>query len=99
MTKIKDIFTNLSGVKTSTWIRLIMLVLSLVNLILGAFGIAPITFDENELYAVVSVIFAVITGIVTFWKNNSFTSAAQAADEYFHNQKLVIEDKGEEIAE
>ncbi len=99
MTKIKDIFTNLSGVKVSTWIRLIMLVLSLVNLILGAFGIAPITFDENELYAVVSVIFAVITGIVAFWKNNSFTSAAQAADEYFHNQQLVIEDTGEEITE
>ncbi len=99
MTKIKDIFTNLSGVKTSTWIRLIMLVLSLVNLILGAFGIAPITFDENELYAVVSVIFAVITGIVAFWKNNSFTSAAQAADEYLHNQQLAIEDAGEEIAE
>ena len=99
MTKIKDIFTNLSGVKVSTWIRLIMLVLSLVNLILGAFGIAPITFDENELYAVVSVIFAVITGIVTFWKNNSFTSAAQAADEYFRNQQLAIEDTGEEITE
>lgn len=99
MTKIKDIFTNLSGVKTSTWIRLIMLVLSLVNLILGAFNIAPITFDENELYAVVSVIFAVITGIVTFWKNNSFTSAAQAADEYFHNQQLATEDTGEEITE
>ena len=99
MTKIKDIFTNLSGVKVSTWIRLIMLVLSLVNLILGAFGIAPITFDENELYTVVSVIFAVITGIVTFWKNNSFTSAAQAADEYFRNQQLAIEDTGEEITE
>ena len=99
MTKIKDIFTNLSGVKTSTWIRLIMLVLSLVNLILGAFGIAPITFDENELYTVVSVIFAVITGIVAFWKNNSFTSAAQAADEYFRNQQLAIEDTGEEITE
>ena len=99
MTKIKDVFTNLSGVKNSTWIRLIMLVLSLVNLILGAFGIAPITFDENELYAVVSVIFAVITGIVAFWKNNSFTSAAQAADEYLHNQQLAIEDAGEEIAE
>ena len=99
MTKIKDIFTNLSGVKTSTWIRLIMLVLSLVNLILGAFNVAPITFDENELYAVVSVIFAVITGVVTFWKNNSFTSAAQAADEYFRNQQLAIEDTGEEIAE
>lgn len=99
MTKIKDIFTNLGGVKVSTWIRLIMLVLSLVNLILGAFNIAPITFDENELYAVVSVIFAVITGIVTFWKNNSFTSAAQAADEYFHNQQLATEDTGEEITE
>ena len=99
MTKIKDIFTNLGGVKVSTWIRLIMLVLSLVNLILGAFNIAPITFDESELYAVVSVIFAVITGVVTFWKNNSFTSAAQAADEYFHNQQLATEDTGEEITE
>ena len=99
MTKIKDIFTNLGGVKVSTWIRLIMLVLSLVNLILGAFNIAPITCDENELYTVVSVIFAVITGVVTFWKNNSFTSAAQAADEYLHNQQLAVEDTGEEITE
>lgn len=95
MTKIKDILTNLSGVSVGTWVRLVLMIVSLVNCALGAFGVTPITFEENELYAVISVVFAVVTGLVSFWKNNSFTKAAQAADEYLHNQGFANEDKGD----
>ena len=86
MQKFKDIIENLSNVSGGTWVRLILMVGSLVNLTLGAFGVAGISFDENQLYAIVSVVLAIVTGVVSYWKNNSFTAAAQAADEFLHAQ-------------
>lgn len=85
MQKFKDIVENLSNVSVGTWVRLILMVGSLVNLTLGAFGVAY-SFDENQLYAIVSVVLAIVTGVVSYWKNNSFTAAAQAADEFLHAQ-------------
>lgn len=99
MNKLKDIITNIKKVKAGTWVRLILLVVSLVNMALAAAGKAPISADYDELYTIVSIVFSVIVGLESYWKNNSFTSAAQAADEYLHNQKLATEDTGEEIAE
>lgn len=99
MAKIKDIISNISNVKVGTWVRLVLLVVSLINMALAAAGKAPISADYDEIYTIVSIVFSVIVGLDSYWKNNSFTSAAQAADEYFHNQQLAIEDAGEEIAE
>ena len=99
MTKIKDIISNISTVKAGTWVRLTLLVISLINMALAAAGKAPIPANYDELYTIVSIVFSVIVGLESYWKNNSFTSAAQAADEYFRNQQLAIEDAGEEIAE
>lgn len=99
MTKIKDIISNISNVKAGTWVRLVLLVISLINMALAAAGKAPISADYDELYTIVSIVFSVFVGVAAYWKNNSFTSAAQAADEYLHNQQLVIEDTGEEITE
>lgn len=94
MTKIKDIISNLSGVSVGTWVRLILMVISLVNMALAAAGKAPISADYTEIYTVVSVIFSAIVGIASYWKNNSFTAAAQAADEFLHAQGTAIEDSG-----
>ena len=99
MAKIKDIFANIGNVKAGTWARLILMVISLVNMALAAAGKAPIPANYDELYTIVSIAFSVLVGAAAYWKNNSFTSAAQAADEYLHNQKLAIEDTGEEITE
>lgn len=96
MAKIKDIISNLPNVTPATWVRLITTVVALVNLALTAVGKPPIKIDNDELYTVISVIFAAITGVIAFWKNNSFTSAACAADEYLHNCGTAIEDPGEE---
>ncbi len=43
---------------------------------------------------IISVAASVIVGVVTFWKNNSFTGAAIAADEYLHNQGFANEAPG-----
>lgn len=94
MKKFKDIIKHLSSVSVGTWVRLILMIGSLINLTLGAFGVAGISFDENELYTIVSVVLAFATGLVSYWKNNSFTAAAQAADEFLHAQGDAHEDSG-----
>ena len=99
MNKIKDILSNIGNVKVGTWVRGILLIISLVNMALSAAGKAPIPANYDELYTIVSIVFSVLVGVAAYWKNNSFTSAAQAADEYFHNQQLAVEDTGEEITE
>lgn len=86
MKKFKDVVENLSSVSVGTWVRGILLIISFINMALSATGKAPIPADYNEIYAIVSVIFSVLVGISAYWKNNSFTAAAQAADEFFHAQ-------------
>ena len=90
--KIRDILCNLSGVSAGTWARLILMLVALLNLILTAFGVNPIELDGSELYTVISVVFALLTGLAAYWKNNSFTAAAQAADEYLHSQGFAKEE-------
>ena len=92
MAKIKDILANIDNVKVGTWVRGILLIISLVNMALSAAGKAPIPADYNELYTIVSVVFSVLVGISAYWKNNSFTEAAQTADKYLHEQGSAIED-------
>ena len=96
MAKIKDIFANIGNVKAGTWARGILLIISFVNMALSAAGKAPIPADYNEIYTIVSVVFSVLVGTSAYWKNNSFTEAAQTADKYLHEQGSAIEDKGEE---
>ena len=99
MAKIKDIIGNISNIKVGTWVRGILLIISLVNMALSTAGKAPIPADYNEIYTVVSVIFSVLVGVSAYWKNNSFTSAAVEADKYLHEQGIANEDPGEEEAE
>lgn len=96
MNKVKDILANIGNVKVGTWVRGILLIISFINMALSAAGKAPIPTDYNELYTIVSVIFSVLVGISAYWKNNSFTEAAQTADKYLHEQGAAIEDRGEE---
>ncbi|MBQ2774268.1 MAG: phage holin [Clostridia bacterium] len=99
MEKVKDILTNLSSVSVGTWVRLVLMAVSMINLALTAVGKPPIELDNDKLYIVISIIFAWVVGVVNYWKNNSFTSAAQAADVYLKECGLAQEESllGEEI--
>lgn len=98
MEKVKDILTNLSSVSVGTWVRLVLMAVSMINLALTAVGKPPIELDNDKLYIVISIIFAWVVGVVNYWKNNSFTSAAQAADVYLKECGLAQEESllGEE---
>lgn len=72
-------------IKPETIIRTIVLFLALANQALAIFGkeALPITEDEvYEVYQFVTFIITLCTSVMAWWKNNSFTQPAIAADEY-----------------
>ena len=60
----------------------LLLVLALVNQLLAVFGISPLPLENETVTTLISLGFTVVTALVAWWKNNSFTQKAQAADAY-----------------
>ena len=69
-------------VQPDTIARTIVLALALLNQILAIMGKGTIQIAENDVYQVVSLLFTIITSIVAWWWNNSFTKHAIRADQY-----------------
>lgn len=69
-------------VSPDTIARTIVLALALLNQILAIMGKGTIQIAENDVYQVVSLLFTIITSIVAWWWNNSFTKHAIRADKY-----------------
>lgn len=80
-------------VSQETIIRTILLAVALVNLVLNATGKNTLPFTEDEISEAVSVVFMIITSIIAWWKNNSFTPNAIKADTYL--DELNNESEGE----
>lgn len=62
--------------------RTIILALALINQILSSTGHSVIPIADDDIEQLVSLVFTVVTAIVAWWKNNSFTIEAVMADEY-----------------
>ena len=80
--------------KKETIIRTIVTFLVLCNSALSMTGKNPLPWSDEELYSGVSAILAVITTLWSWWKNNSFTAQAQAADTY--KEELLLCEHEEE---
>ena len=72
---------------TGTIIRTVCLILALINQILTATGHSIIPIDDETVTQLISTAATVITAVVAWWKNNSITKEARAADEYMHALK------------
>lgn len=48
-----------------------------------------VSVEYSELYTIISLIFTFIVGAASYWKNNSFTSAAIEADKFMHEQRIA----------
>ena len=70
------------NVQKDTIIRTVILVLALVNQILAMFGYSPIPIEDEQLTEVISLSFTIAASVWAWWKNNSFSRRAIAADEY-----------------
>jgi SPP1 family holin len=67
-------------VSKATIIRTTVLMLGLVNAALALFGKSPLPFDDAELTNAITAVWAVVASLWAWWKNNSFTKKAIAAD-------------------
>lgn len=73
----------LKEVSKGTIIRTALLVLALINTGLALFGKTPLPIESEELEAVISYAFQVVTAFTAWWYNNSFTKKAIEADKTF----------------
>ena len=77
----------MKNVKIGTIVRLIVMILSMVNMLLTVNGKNPLPWSEDEMYIGLSQVAAILTTVWTRWKNNSFTKEAIKADEYLEELK------------
>ena len=70
-------------VSKGTIARTVVLAVALTNMILTNTGHTILPFSDEEINEVISDGFAVVASIVNWWKNNSFTKKAIAADKTF----------------
>ena len=73
--------------KTETIIRTILLVIALVNQALTASGKNPLPFSDETIYELLTILFTVGASVWAWWKNNSVTKEAIAADEFMRELK------------
>lgn len=74
-------------ISPGTIARTICLALALINQILIATGHSIIPIDDETVQALVSTAATVITALISWWKNNSFTQAAIEADIFMKQLK------------
>lgn len=76
-------------ITAGTIARTIILFLALINQLLSASGHAVIPIEDATIETLVSTAFTIVTALVAWWKNNSFTKAARIGD--FHMKKAKRE--------
>ena len=90
LTKLKKFIQSidLSGVSMGTVVRLIMIVISCGLYIAKMVGVEIPVVDENTVATAVVTVFGIISFLQSYWKNNSWTTAAQDADKLMQEKKI-----------
>ena len=73
-------------IETGTIVRTAVLAFALVNQFLTISNHNPLPFTNEEVGQAVSIILTTGASLWAWWKNNSFTQAAIAADEQLHKE-------------
>lgn len=76
-------------ITTWTIVRTVVLAVALINQILVASGHSVIPIQDEEWEALITTGATIITALIAWWKNNSFTAAARLGD--FHMRKAKRE--------
>lgn len=74
-------------VTSGTIARTAVLVLALVNQVLVMLGVQALPIADEDINMLVSTAWTVVSSLVAWWKNNSFTEAAIAGDEAMRKAK------------
>ena len=76
---MKKIFEKLKTIDKGTFIRTLLLILAAINQVIAIIGMT--SFADAAWYQIASVCCTIAISLVTAWKNNNFTHAAQLSQE------------------
>ena len=83
--------SNNSNTKTQitsgTIARTVISILALVNQVLTAMGHSVINISDENVNTLISTGFTIVSALIAWWKNNSFTQSAIKADEVMREGK------------
>lgn len=77
-------------VSAGTVARTAVLLLALTNQILSAMGKPFLPIESSTVEQLVTAGITSVAALVSWWKNNSFTQAALAADEVYEQKKNSV---------
>jgi len=77
-------------ISAGTVARTAVLLLALTNQMLSAFGKSPLPIESQQLEQLVTAGITSVAALIAWWKNNSFTAAALAADEEYARRKRSV---------
>ena len=77
------------NITAGTHARTIILALALINHILSATGHPALPIEDAQVETLASTAWTVIAALIAWWKNNSFTAAAQKGDAVMKQEKGV----------
>lgn len=75
------------NITAGTIARTAVLLLALTNQMLSAMGKSPLPIESTTVEQLVTAGITTIAGLVAWWKNNSFTKEAIAADKEYDRLK------------
>lgn len=81
------------NITKGTIARTIILALALFNQILTATGHNVIDISDDTVNTLISTVFTVVSAVVAWWKNNSFSFEALQADKYMKDLKTCVKSK------
>ena len=79
-------------ITSGTIIRTIIIILALVNTGLTMFGKNPIPYSSEEIEMGITYIVDIITTLIVWWKNNSFTKPALKGDIVMRAEKDALKE-------
>ena len=76
-------------IDAGTIIRTVVLALALINQLLTASGHAIINISDDTIIQLITAAATIVTALIAWWKNNSFTQEAIQADKYLDQLRAV----------
>ena len=81
---------NAPTISAGTITRTAVLLLALTNQILSACGKPVLPIESATVEQLVTAGITTVAALIAWWKNNSFTQAALAADEVYEQKKNSV---------
>lgn len=78
---------NKLQITSGTIARTVILILALVNQVLTATGHSVINISDENVNTLISTGFTIVSALIAWWKNNSFTQSAIKADAAMREDK------------